>query len=203
LKDILKKYTAFLVKILAPMGPWGVLFITALDAAAFGLPLDAVMAGYVYAKPSWFLIYPVMGAIGSALGSLVIYGIGRKGGEMVLEKRVPKEKIDAIRDRFERQEFFAIMIPATLPPPTPFKAFVLSAGVFRMKVLDFLAAVFFGRVVRFLILALLTRYFGPEIVHITGQAFREHFWLSIAVIVLLILVAVLFYYRGRAAAQKA
>jgi membrane protein YqaA with SNARE-associated domain len=202
LKNILKKYSAFIVKVLAPLGPWGIFVITALDAAAFGLPLDLVVAGYVYARPSWFLLYPVMGALGSALGSLVIYFIGRKGEEMVLEKRISKERIEAIRQRFEKQEFFALMIPAMLPPPIPFKLFVLSAGVFRMTVRDFLAAVFLGRWIRFTALALLTRYFGLEIVNGSVELFRRHFWAAIGGIVLVALVAALFYRRGKSAAKE-
>ncbi|HSS97077.1 MAG TPA: hypothetical protein VLK33_08605, partial [Terriglobales bacterium] len=66
IKTILTKYTAFLWKILAPMGPWGVLFISAMDAAAVGLPMDLVIAGYVYKKPSAFFLYVMMGAVGSA-----------------------------------------------------------------------------------------------------------------------------------------
>jgi membrane protein YqaA with SNARE-associated domain len=196
LKSILKRYSAFILKYLAPLGPWGVLAITALDAAAFGLPLDAIMVGYVYERPSWFLVFPVMGALGSALGSLIVYGIGLKGEEMVLEKRISKEKLERLRDRFERQEFLALMIPAMLPPPTPFKLFVLSAGVFRMKVRDFLLAIFSGRLVRFMVLAVITRYFGPQIVHTLAAVFRQHLVASLAVLVgLLALVGLLFIRR--------
>ena len=67
------------------------------------------------------------------------------------------------------------MFPAMLPPPTPFKLFVLAAGVTEMQFTHFVLAIFAGRVVRFTAIALLTLKFGPEIVQITGTIFREHF----------------------------
>ena len=67
------------------------------------------------------------------IGSLVPFAIGRAGGELFLLKRINRERYERIRDRFERQEFLAIMIPAMLPPPTPLKLFEFAAGVFEMK----------------------------------------------------------------------
>ena len=81
-----------------------------------------------------FLAYSLIGAAAaSTLGSLVPFFIGRAGGEFFLLKRINRERYEKIRDRFERQEFLAIMIPAMLPPPTPLKLFEFSAGVFEMK----------------------------------------------------------------------
>jgi uncharacterized membrane protein YdjX (TVP38/TMEM64 family) len=74
------------------------------------------------------------------------------------------------------------MFPGMLPPPMPFKIFVLGAAVFEMRFRDFLAAVFAGRFVRFLTLALLTLWFGPQIVGLMGKLVRQHFsWLLGAV----------------------
>ena len=75
-----------------------------------------------------------------------------------------KPNCKRIRDRFERQEFLALMVPAMLPPPTPFKLLVFSAGVFEMKPVAFLMAIISGRLVRFGLLSVLTVIFGPEIV---------------------------------------
>jgi uncharacterized membrane protein YdjX (TVP38/TMEM64 family) len=82
------------------------------------------------------------------------------------------EKIHA---SFERHEFWALMFPAMLPPPAPFKIVVLAAAAFEMNFGHFLLAIFAGRCVRFLIEALLTLWFGPEIVTLTGNAFAHHF----------------------------
>jgi membrane protein YqaA with SNARE-associated domain len=177
IKAILTKYTAFLWKILAPMGPWGVLFISAMDAAAVGLPMDLVIAGYVYKKPSAFLLYTIMGAVGSALGSCILYWIGYEGGEKLLRKKMSPERFDRIHASFERHEFWALMFPSMLPPPTPFKLFVLAAAAFEMNFWHFLLAIFSGRFVRFLILSLLTIKFGPAMAGYSGKFLGEHiFW---------------------------
>jgi membrane protein YqaA with SNARE-associated domain len=186
IKTILTKYTAFLWKILAPMGPWGVLFISAMDAAAVGLPMDLVIAGYVYKKPSSFLLYVVMGAVGSALGSCILYWIGYEGGEKLLRKRMSPERFDKIHNSFERHEFWALMFPSMLPPPTPFKLFVLAAAAFEMNFWHFLLAIFSGRFVRFMALSLLTIKFGPQFVEWSGRFLGEHiFWVLGAVLEIL------------------
>lgn len=147
------------------LGGWGVLALAAIDSAAIPMPLDAVAAGYVYATPPRAWIYVIGAAAGSALGCLLPYYLGRAGGELFLLKHIDEQKLKRLRDRFERQEFLALAVPATLPPPTPFKLFVFSAGVFEMKLPWFLAAVLSGRLVRFSILAILTVVFGPGIVN--------------------------------------
>jgi len=112
--------------VLQPLGSWGILAVAVLDSAAFGIPLDPVVAGYVYAHPAKIWLYVFAASAGSALGSLVPYGIGRAGGELLLLKRIDRRRFERLRDRFENQEFFAMMVPAMLPPPTPFKLFLLS-----------------------------------------------------------------------------
>jgi uncharacterized membrane protein YdjX (TVP38/TMEM64 family) len=74
---------------------------------------------------------------------------------------VNRARFDQLRIRFERQEFLAVMIPSMLPPPTPWKVFMFAAGVFEMRVLPYMLAVFSGRFVRWLILAILVLNLGP------------------------------------------
>jgi len=124
IKRILTRYTKWLWALLAPLGPWGVFVIAAVDAAFFGLPMDAVVAGYVYKQPSKFFLYVILAAAGSAVGSIVLYLIGYTGGEVLLRKRLSVERFGRIHASFEKHEFWALMFPAMLPPPTPFKLFV-------------------------------------------------------------------------------
>jgi membrane protein YqaA with SNARE-associated domain len=181
IKHILSRYTAFLWALLKPLGAWGVLVVAAIDGAFVGLPIDAVVAGYVYQDRSRFLLYALMASAGSALGSIVIYGIGYAGGEELLRKRIPAERFEKIHEAFDKHPFWSLMLPAMLPPPTPFKLFVLAAAVSEMGFLRFLMAIFSGRLVRFLILGLLTIKFGPDVVHIFGAIFREHMYLVMLV----------------------
>ncbi len=193
LKLIFNRYTAWVWMVLKPLGSWGVFAIGFIDSAFFGLPLDPVVAGYVYANHALAPLYVVMASAGSAVGSVIIYVIGRKGGELLIEKRVGKARLERLRDRFERQEFFALMVPSMLPPPTPFKLFLLAAGAFKMYLRDFLLAIFLGRVIRFTILAVLTIRFGPQVVGAMAMMVERHTF-TVAVVLGLALAAGAWWY---------
>jgi membrane protein YqaA with SNARE-associated domain len=172
---ILAKYTAWILHLLTPLGIWGVFAIAFADSALLGMPVDAIVAFYVYQDHKRLLFYVVMASLGSALGSIPLYVIGYLGGEKVLRKRITEERFLQIHRSFEEHEFWALMFPGMLPPPMPFKIFVLGAAVFEMRFRDFLAAIFAGRFVRFLTLSLLTLWFGPKIVEVIGEVVRQHF----------------------------
>jgi membrane protein YqaA with SNARE-associated domain len=172
---ILAKYSAWILHLLAPLGIWGVFAIALADSALLGMPVDAIVAFYVYQNHRRLLLYVLMASLGSVIGSIPLYLIGYLGGEKVLRKRISEERFLRIHRSFEEHEFWALMFPAMLPPPMPFKIFVLGAAVFEMRFRDFVAAMFAGRVVRFLVLSLLTLWFGPQIVGLMGTVFRQHF----------------------------
>ena len=146
---------------LLKLGFWGAGAAALLDSSSIPIPMDILIAGWVWNDKGRFWLYCLMGAAGSAIGGLVPYGIGRAGGELFLLKRVNRQRLDELRRKFERQEFLAVMIPSMLPPPTPWKMFVFAAGVFEMRVLPYMAAVAAGRFVRWLILSLLVLKLGP------------------------------------------
>ncbi len=170
----LARYTHFIWRLLQPLGSWGVFAIAAIDGSLLGMPLDPVVAGYVYQSPHKFLLYVIMASAGSALGSVVLYLIGQKGGEVLLQKRMSPQKFESMRRSFDRHEFWALMFPAMLPPPFPFKLFVLAAAAFEMNFAHFELAIFAGRFVRFLILSLLTIKFGPQVVGIMSHLVHQH-----------------------------
>jgi membrane protein YqaA with SNARE-associated domain len=174
LKHIFQRYAAFLWAFLKPLGAWGVMLAAGLDGSLIGLPVDVIVAGYVYTDRHRFLLYVLMASAGSALGSIVVYAIGYEGGEALLRKRMSPERFAKIHNAFDRHPFWSLMFPAMLPPPTPFKLFVLAAAVFEMRFAHFLLAIFAGRLVRFLILSLLTLKFGPQIVGVIGGLVRNH-----------------------------
>jgi membrane protein YqaA with SNARE-associated domain len=181
LKHILGRYSAFLWAAIKPLGIWGVFTVAALDGAAFGLPLDFVVAAYVAQNHRLLLVYVLMASAGSALGSLVIYAIGYKGGEEFLRKRVSPERFERMHSAFDKHPFWSLMFPAMLPPPTPFKLFAIAAAVTEMSLSHFVLAIFFGRTVRFLLLGILVVKFGPQIVSTLAAVFAHHFyWVIIA-----------------------
>jgi membrane protein YqaA with SNARE-associated domain len=169
------KYVALF---LANFGIWGVGAVAMLDSSTIPVPMDLILAGYIWADKRHFWLYCLLAAVGSAIGGLLPYGLGRAGGELFLLKRVNREHYEKMRARFERQEFLAMMIPSMLPPPTPWKAFVFAAGVFEMRVAPFMLSVFAGRLVRWLILSLLVLYLGPGAVDVV-----QHHGLALLAIV--------------------
>jgi len=173
---LLHKFSAVLLMALKPLGIWGVAGLALIDSALIPIPvsMDGVVIGYVATNHHRFLLYSLVAAAASALGSLVPFFIGRAGGELFLLKRINRERYERIRDRFERQEFLAIMIPAMLPPPTPLKLFEFAAGVFEMKSITFLLAIFCGKFIQFLVCSVLTIWFGPTLIHSIHQLVHQH-----------------------------
>jgi membrane protein YqaA with SNARE-associated domain len=194
---ILARYTAWILHLLGPLGVWGVFAIAFADSALLGMPVDAIVAFYVYRDHRQLLFYVVMASLGSALGSIPLYVIGYLGGEKVLRKRISEERFLRIHRSFEKHEFWALMFPGMLPPPLPFKIFVLGAAVFEMRFRDFLAAIFAGRFVRFLVLSLLTLWFGPQVVGLVGTVFQQHFYWVLAVVAFGVLIWLLWWWSKR------
>jgi membrane protein YqaA with SNARE-associated domain len=197
IKHAIAKYTGFIQAVLVPLGSFGVFAIAFVDSAAFGIPLDPVVVGWVYAHPQKWWLYALMASSGSALGSSFLWWVGIRGGEPLLEKRFGKVRMEQMRDRFEKQEFVALAGASMLPPPTPFKLFVLAAGVFDMRLKNFLAAVFVGRMVRFTIVSFLTIRFGPQIVQVTRNLLLQHLRQTGGVIAALLVLAGLLWYLHR------
>ncbi|MGA3370673.1 MAG: VTT domain-containing protein [Terracidiphilus sp.] len=163
------KWKFVLLPALAKLGFWGVGAVAMLDSSTIPVPMDLILAGYVWADKSHFWLYCLLASVGSAIGGLLPYGLGRAGGELFLLKRINRQRYERMRSRFERQEFLAMMIPSMLPPPTPWKAFVFAAGVFEMRVAPFMLAVFCGRMVRWLVLSMLVLKLGPGAVDLVAH----------------------------------
>ncbi len=194
---LLHKVSAILSAALLPLGIWGLGGLAFIDAGIFPIPMtmDGVVIGYVASDHRKFLLYCLMAAFASALGSLLPYYVGRAGGELFLLKRINRARYERMRDRFANQEFLAILVPAMMPPPMPIKLFEFGAGVFEMKPLRFATAVFTGKMVQFLVCALLTVYYGPTIAHAARQAFRDHMGSVLAIVGVVALVLLVYVLR--------
>jgi membrane protein YqaA with SNARE-associated domain len=189
LAAVLLKFKIYLLAVLKPLGYWGLGAIALLDSSSIPVPMDAFVAGYVWSDRSRVVLYVLAAAIGSTIGGLLPFFLGRAGGEIFLLKRIDRVRYEKLRDRFESQEFLALLIPSMMPPPTPWKLFVFGAGVFEMKTRDFMLAVFLGRLVRFSVLSFLTIRYGPEMVHIVSEAARRH--LAVLMMALGVVIVVL------------
>jgi membrane protein YqaA with SNARE-associated domain len=182
---LMDRWKLLILPALLKMGFWGIGLVAIIDSSSLPVPMDALLAVYVWEDKSHFWVYCLMAAAGSAIGGLLPYWLGRAGGELFLLKRVNRERFDQMRLRFERQEFLAVLVPSMMPPPTPWKAFVFAAGVFEMRVLPFMLAVFLGRMVRWIALSLLVLKLGPGAVSLVSDGIRDHMVLFLSVLVLI------------------
>lgn len=164
---------------LAQYGIWGIGAVAVLDSSSIPVPMDLILAGAVWTDKSHFWLVCLMASAGSAVGGLVPFLLGRAGGELFLLKRMDREKLEKMRDKFERQEFLAVLIPSMLPPPTPWKIFIFGAGVFEMRILPFMLAVFSGRMIRWLLLSFLVLKLGPGAVELVAHHALKAFLIAL------------------------
>lgn len=150
-----------------------------IDSASIPIPIDVLMGMWAWADKRHFWVYALLAALGSSLGGLIPFYIGKAGGELFLLKRVDRARFESMRTRFEKQEFLAVLIPSLLPPPTPWKLFVFGAGVFEMQTLNFLLAVFIGRTIRFGVETALVVIYGPQIVNVVADLAKKHLVLTL------------------------
>ncbi len=168
----LTKWKLVILPAIIKLGFLGAGTAALLDSSSIPVPMDLFIAGWVWADRGHFWAYVLLASVGSSIGGLVPYWIGRAGGELFLLKRINRQRLDELRYRFERQEFLAVMIPSCMPPPTPWKLFVFAAGVFEMPVGAFVLSVFCGRMLRWLTLSLLVINLGPGVVNVVAHHAR-------------------------------
>jgi membrane protein YqaA with SNARE-associated domain len=198
LARIVTEWKLVLLPFFAKLGIWGAFAVAVLDSSTIPVPMDAFLAVCIWQDKSRFWLYCLLAAVGSAIGGLLPYGLGRAGGELFLLKRINRARFERIRDRFERQEFLAVMIPSMLPPPAPWKVFVFASGVFEMRVAPFLLAVFSGRMLRWLVLSLLVLKLGPGAADIVAH----HSLATIGVVGFLAVVGFAWWWGRRKRAGK-
>ncbi len=206
IKHFFGRYKAWIMAVLAPLGGIKAVFLIAfIDAAIFGIPLDPIIGYYVAIDPRRTILYAVMAALGSAIGSTVPYFIGYKGGEALVVKKIGPKRFARMHALSEKYGDMALIIPALMPPGFPFKAFELMAGVTEMSYLHFLLSIFVGRVLRFLILGILIIAYGPEILTFLMSSFQHHRGATFAalagIVALIVLIVRLSQSRGRASTE--
>jgi undecaprenyl-diphosphatase len=154
------------------LGALGVLAIALLDAAFVPLPggPDVVVMALAHRNHAMVPLYVIAAVIGSTIGSLFLYFIARKGGEAALRK-FSAEKRARVEDLINRYDIWALLLAAALPPPFPFKIFVLSAGAFHMRLWRFITAMLIGRGVRFVLEGWMAAQYGEQ----ATEIFKQHY----------------------------
>jgi membrane protein YqaA with SNARE-associated domain len=188
----LKSLSAGLGQFLALYGGWGLLAINLLDSSFIPFPVlnDLLLIHLSSRHPGRFAVYALQATIGSIGGSFVMYALGRGGGT-ILWRKAPPQAIERARRWLSRNDFVAILVASLLPPPAPYKVFVLTAGMLRMNAAGFGMALFVGRGLRFSVEAWLGARYGAEAVtYLKGNAA----WVSL-VAALLVVISVWVYRR--------
>jgi LPXTG-motif cell wall-anchored protein len=144
------------------LGGPGLFVIAFLDSSFLSFPEvnDLLIVWLTTQHKERMPYYALMTTLGSIAGCLALYTLARRGGEAFLRKRFRAHYVDVAMDRFRRYGLLAILIPSILPPPTPFKIFVLAAGVSKVRRKDFILAVAIGRGIRYFGEGLLAVYYG-------------------------------------------
>jgi membrane protein YqaA with SNARE-associated domain len=166
LKTLIHKITGGLTKAsqyLVSFGPFGLLAIAFLDSLFIPMPggVDAVLLLLAASRPSWVLIYVAAAAIGSTAGCVGLYKISERAGHRALN-RFSEKKQKRVKDLIDRYDVLSVLVASLLPPPFPFKLFVVSAGVFRLNLIRFTIAIAGGRTFRYLLEGYLAARYGEH-----------------------------------------
>ena len=187
------------------LGGLGVMLLAVVDSSFLSVPEanDALIvllsAGGSWGQMAYFV---GMTILGSVIGCMLLYSIGRKGGSPILRRRFSRHNVERAEKLYKKYGILTVIIPSILPPPTPFKIFVLSAGVFRLNPLAFFTAVVAGRTIRYSMWGILAVLYGDAAKRFVEQNLRTIGWILFGGVVL-VLVAALAYYLHRKGGRQA
>jgi len=145
------------------LGAPGLLLISFLDSSVLTFPVinDLLLIELSMQHPARMPLYALMAALGSVLGCVLLYFIARKGGEALFHRKAGKHA-HAIRHWVEQNGFVGMLVAALLPPPTPFKFFVIAAGVFEVPLHSYTTAITIARLFRYFGIGYLAIRYGAD-----------------------------------------
>ncbi len=155
---------AWILPVAERLGAPGLALIAFLDSSFLSLPQvgDALIVALTIQHPSRWMLYSAATTVGSTAGCFILYSIARKGGEAFLRRRFTEDQIERALGLFQRYGLLAVIVPAMLPPPTPFKIFVLLAGLAGVRPVAFIVGIAIGRGFRFGGIGWLAYKYGPQ-----------------------------------------
>jgi membrane protein YqaA with SNARE-associated domain len=168
------------------LGAPGLFLVAFLDSSFLSLPEinDLLLIWMVTRHKGRIVLYVVGSMLGSIAGCFVLYYIGRKGGDALVRRRFGHERVERTLASVRRRGMLAVLIPSLLPPPAPFKIFVLLAGVAGISASRFALAIGIGRGIRYFGEGLLAVRYGDQATAYLENNLRN---VSLTVIGLLIL----------------
>ena len=151
----------------ATMGGAGIFLVAFLDSSVLSFPFvtDALVIGLSLQRPARMPYYCAMAALGSLAGCIWLYLLAKKGGEAFFHRHAGTRANNAKR-WVQRYAFLSVFIPGILPPPSPFKVFVLAEGVFQVPLRTFVFAILLGRTLRYFAEGILAVRYGERVLHI-------------------------------------
>jgi membrane protein YqaA with SNARE-associated domain len=185
--DLIHRFGEFMQHFAEQLGGPGLAVVAFLDSSFLSLPEvnDILIVLMVLRHPDGWLYYAAMTTIGSIAGCYALYSLARRGGEAFLRKRFSKGNLDRALNFFQKYGLLAVIIPSILPPPTPFKIFVLLSGVARVRRSTFLLAVAIGRGFRYGSEGLLAYLYGDQATRFIKENLGTiSLWLAVGVGVL-------------------
>ena len=191
MKWLLRKITNGLTSVkdfLVPFGVFGLFAIALLDSALIPLPggPDAVMLLLSTQNPARMPLYALGATAGSVLGCVILYYISRRAGRRALDK-FPPQKQARVKELVDRYDVLSVLVASVLPPPFPFKLFVITAGVFRLSLVRFAVAVAIGRAFRFFLEGFLAVRYGEQAKEVLAQNYPA-VGLGVAALVVVVFV---------------
>jgi membrane protein YqaA with SNARE-associated domain len=180
------RFIAAVAPLAQSLGGLGLALVAFLDSSFLSFPsvTDLGVVWLVTQHPSRWLYYAAAPTVGSVAGCYALYAVARKGGDAFLRKRLHERHIERGLAAFRRYGLLALVVPAILPPPMPFKIFVLLAGVAGVGSGTFILAVGAGRGLRFGAEALLAYHYGSRAQDFIQQNLaRISIWLAVAIVV--------------------
>ena len=160
----MSRFVGWVQALALALGAPGLFIVAFLDSSLLSLPeiADLLIVWMVIQHKSRLILYASSATIGSIAGCLVLYYLGRKGGEAVIRKRFHSASVDKTLATFQRYGVMAVLIPSILPPPAPFKIFVVLAGIAGVGVTEFSTAIAIGRGLRYFGEGLLAIRYGDR-----------------------------------------
>jgi membrane protein YqaA with SNARE-associated domain len=186
-----------LSEFLITFGAFGLFAVAVLDSTFVPMPssVDVLMILLSTNHPHWMPVYALMATGGSAVGCYILYRISRRAGTRALSRFSPAKQ-KRVKELIERYDIFAVLVATVLPPPFPFKLFVVTAGVFRFSLLRFMVAIVVGRAFRFLLEGFLAVRYGTEAKAILAK-YYPWIGLGLAVGILLFVLVRAWLKRGK------